>query len=105
MKKTLLTTALLLAAFAGMAQTKPKQYAPADPNKLYTFTLTIKAVNVFDLQELANHGSIAIMDTNIPAKVVKTIANNSAEIINGLLTQLRSQIFADSLANAKGRKP
>lgn len=98
MKKTL-TITLLALAITAKAQTK--KYAEADPKKAYTFTLIIPAVKLGDLQQLAIFGTSAIMDSNIPAKDVKAITNNSANIINELLGQLRKQIVADSLSNLK----
>lgn len=104
MKKITLTICLISLSIAVKAQTK-KEYAQADPNKSYTFTLTIPSVKIGDLQYLSQLGSGAIMDTDMPAKTTKIITKNSFDIINELLMQLRKQILADSLASVKSKKP
>lgn len=104
MKKQILTFCLISLSIAVKAQTK-KEYAQADPNKSYTFTLIIPSVKLGDLQYLSQLGSGAIMDTELPAKTAKTITKNSFDIINELFMQLRKQVVADSLVNIKLKKP
>lgn len=102
-----ITTILLLAfAITAKAQTKPKEYAKPEPNKQYTFTLTMQASKLNDLAQLVQGGSMAIMDTDIQAKLAKAMTTNSFDILSQLGAQLRKQIVADSLANVKkGGKP
>jgi len=102
MKKQLTIIGLLAISLSVKAQTK--QYQQPDPKKSYTFTLSVQAVKVGDLQQIFQLGAGAIMDTEIPAKTTKTIVGNSADIINQLLGQLRKQLVADSLERVKVKK-
>lgn len=97
--KQLFTITLLALAITAKAQTK--KYAEADPKKAYTFTLVMPVSKLNDLYDLVQRGSVVIMDTDIQAKIAKSITVNSFDILNELNAQLRKQIVADSLSNLK----
>lgn len=103
MKKITLTICLIGLSIAVKAQNK-KEYAQADPNKVYSFQLNIPAVSLDKLSTIYQVGSAGLMDTEIQAKQAKDINVTVGILVNSLFVQLRKQIMADSLANVKSKK-
>lgn len=101
MKKTLITLSIIALSETLKAQTKPKEYATADPKKVYEFKLSMPAEAINKLANLLNYGANAIMDTDIQAKIAKDQTITATTVIQELYNQLRTQIVVDSIKSVK----